>query len=109
MVSLDYLKQLILLLKANQVTHFKNEGLELTLDRSSKSQSIDQEPGPRLADSDVKELMNMLPDESKLPPDLRTDNITSEDVILNWSTTPDPNDLGDETMPGANDFSLGQL
>lgn len=70
------LSSLIKLLKENNVSEFSQNGLRLV---------FHVEPPKPIETKD-----HVIPDdESMLPPDLRTDNITDYDKILNWSGSPD--------------------
>lgn len=92
MVELEYLKQILPLLRDNQVTSLKMAGLEISL---RESKELKEETGlvhqPKAQVQPPDQLVNI--DESQLPPDLRTDNINNFDAVLNWSGTQDPDQL----------------
>lgn len=93
MTDLTYLKELFQILKSNQVTAYKEGGLEIRL-LSTKIPDVDPSPSPAMTiDS---------PQESNLPPDLRADTLMDEDKILNWSAPPS----GDDSFPLTGDLPL---
>lgn len=96
MTDLTYLAKLIDLLQSQSVAHFKSQDIELTF--GVKSHTTIQ---PKVAETSGQ-LVDVPIDESKLPPDLRTDAITDYDKILNWSTNPD----NDPTLPLTGDLEL---
>lgn len=88
MVEINYLKELLPILKANGVLSFTDGCFSITIDQSIKT-----------ADYTIP-----LPvDESKLPPDIRTDSIHDYDKIMNWSGSPEEESL---PLPGVNDELL---
>lgn len=88
MTDLTYLKELFQILKSNQVTTYKEGGLEISL--------IPASPGPSPA------ILQPDPQEQTLPPDLRADTLMDEDKILNWSAPPN----GDDQLPLTDDMPL---
>lgn len=90
--DLKNLQKLIRVLRKGGIKHFQGFGVELDLLEASPSEkAFNSAPSP----SDVPE--------ASLPADLRTDNITSADTILNWSASPDPSE---EPLPGTGDLPL---
>lgn len=75
MIDLSYLKGLIELAKTQGLTHFKMQGLEF---------AIGQDP---------QELKKQIEEqESKLPPDLRADDLMNQDKLMFWSGSNDSQD-----------------
>lgn len=96
MVDLDYLTRLVTVLKAHGVTAIKMADLELTLSRTEIPATVAQGP-PLAIDLPTKDQLIDVPvDESQLPVDLRTDQISDYDKILNWSAP----DAQGEALPG---------
>lgn len=93
---MDYLKELIPFLKSEGVFSFKYEGLEL---------SFYVEPHKTSHDSKQQDSVVSV-DESQLPVDLRTDNITGFDSILNWSASPAQNEI---ELPLTGDIPLDPI
>lgn len=73
-MDLKEIKELLPVLIEHGVLTFKFETLELTFSPEFKAKSI---------------VIPEITPETNLPPDLRTDNITDFDKILNWSGSPD--------------------
>jgi hypothetical protein len=91
-----HLKDLLPILAAYRVASFEFDGLKLTFHVEQVS---------TLATKD--HTIEIPADESMLPPDLRTDNITSADTILHWSGSPD---FGEESqLPLTGDAPLDNL
>lgn len=89
------LKELIPILKSNGVLKFKEGGLEIVFHveqqlPSVSLPSVDISPGRPLSEA-IQEMHKN--EENSLPPDLRTDNITDADKVLNWSV---PNQEDDQ-------------
>jgi hypothetical protein len=85
----DFLTLLPELTKA-RVKRFKLSDLEIEF-------HVEQEAG--LSTGEVIKALKK--QEEQLPVDLRTDNITSYDAVLNWSGSPDPQELpltGDQPL-----------
>lgn len=92
MVELEYFKQLLPLLVEFNVVSLKMAGLELSIGQSKELSQ--QSPTPTDVSSQAQptdQLINV--DESTLPPDLRTDNINNYDAVLNWSGSPDTEEM----------------
>lgn len=110
MVDLEYLSQLLVLLREQGVSSFKSTGLSLKF--HVELNPIDDEEiwlkssKPEEPKDEVK-IQEVPINEEALPPDLRTDNITDYDKILNWSGSPD---LGDQPeLPLTGDAPLEGL
>lgn len=88
MVDLEYLSKLIVLLRSQSVSTYKEGGLEIGLLPSSNPS-----PPPAIVPN---------PQEQDLPPDLRADSLFDQDKILNWSS-PDGNH---ESLPLTGDEPL---
>ena len=99
MIDIDYLDRLIKTLRTAQVASFKNSGLEISF-VSAAYTPPNEVLGPGLATQD--HTIDAPIDETKLPVDLRTDNITDYDKILNWSGSP----VQDEVLPGTGETEL---
>jgi hypothetical protein len=95
--QLDQLAKLLSLLKANGITSFKKDGLELVLEKPEPS-------GPSLADHLAKDKCA----EEAMPVDLRTDNINSHETLLNWSAPPSAQEAVNppQSIPGTGDEAL---
>lgn len=78
MASVEYLKQLLPVLREFGVLSFKTEGIELSLSIKEIEQKVQPEK----------------PIEESLPPDLKADDLFNHDKILHWSGSGD-----DEPMP----------
>ena len=93
MVDIEYLKQLLPLLKSNGVASIVMDGC-MTMEFHGE-----QPPKPEVL-STQDHTVHVPINEASLPPDLRTDAITDYDKILNWSGAPD-----EESIPiqGVND------
>lgn len=86
-ILIDYLKDLLPLLKSNNVVEFRSGNSYIKF-------NTNQEIQPQV-EAKV--------DESQLPVDLRSDNINSIDTITNWSAEPSHNE---PEMPGTGDNEL---
>ena len=75
-MTIDDVKALLPILKANGVANIRFDGLNLEF---HVEQSLPKVP----IQVDTPSLVEV--PESTLPPDLRTDNITNFDSVLNWS------------------------
>lgn len=93
MVDEFRLADLLPLLKTHGVIRYKKAGLEIEFGNGLPSIS-QPELAPPLA-SHTEHV------EDHLPPDLRTDAITDDDKVLNWSAAP----VGDESIPLVGDIS----
>ena len=76
------LEETLQLLKKYGVQHFEDAAIKVTF---HVEQSQPEE-------SSVDRTVDIPIDEASLPPDLRTDNITDYDKVLNWSGSPDQDD-----------------
>ena len=88
MTDLQYLKDLLPLMKVNGVTHIKMAGLELSfhVEQHMAVGSLGAAPVPA-PDNSVEQIADTLrKQEESLPPDLRADSLMDEDKILNWSS-----------------------
>lgn len=89
-------EKLLPILKANGVSHFKNAGLEISFHAGPISH-VEELPGQPLPEAIAEALHR---EEQSLPADLRTDNITDYDKVLNWSGSPDQEGQGDIPLTG---------
>lgn len=89
MVELDYLSKLLDILALKGVGSFKYGDLEVTLKLIEATKVETPVASPQ-------EIQNIPISNEELPPDLRTDSITSYDKMLHWSSSPDP---ADEDIP----------
>lgn len=94
-MTIGELKELLPLLKGSGVTSFKDGSLELLF----HGEQIKPEATAKI---ETKDHVMDVP-ETQLPVDLRSDNITDYDKILNWSGTPEQ---GLEEHPGTGDLQL---
>lgn len=102
MLDLEYLTKLVSLLKTQGVTCIKMVGLELSLSRTElPATSASGPPTPHEPDqAGLDKLIDV--DESQLPVDLRSDQVTDYDKILNWSAP----DAQGEPLPGTGDVPI---
>lgn len=96
MVDIQYLERLLILLKQNGVTSYRDGAFELKL-MDEGHQTISPKVLP-----DAKDLSSVSL-ESELPPDLRADELMKQDNILMWSSPVDVQGepialTGDETL-----------
>lgn len=84
MIELDYLSKLLPLLEKSKITCFKSEGIELWF-------HVEQKPLESII-STQDHTVEVKVDEKSLPLDIRTDNISDFDKILNWSAPTDAHD-----------------
>ncbi len=88
-MDLDYLAKLTTILRAGNVASFKNGDVTITF-------HVEQPAKEPLAPS---QLIEDKASEASLPPDLRTDNINSQDSILNWSAPPSADQTDETPLP----------
>lgn len=91
--TLASIKELVAHLNLSGVTKFSLSGLSIEFSQTKAA--------PQVQATDHKDLFV---DESKIPPDLRTDAITDIDKILHWSTGSHPGE--NESIVGTNDIPL---
>lgn len=103
MVDLDYLRQLLPILKLHNVRSFGwGDNGHISFDNLGEPETIPRgNIEPKIDNLDHH--IDIQVDESKLPPDLRTDAITDYDKILNWSGSPDEVEI---PIPLVNDQPL---
>lgn len=87
MVDIEYLKELLPVLKAHKLKVYQDNGLVLEFHEEHQSMEAVAE--------DLKKV------ESQMPVDLRADNLMDHDKILNWSTAGEADE-----MPLAGDLPL---
>lgn len=89
-MDMESITKLIPLCASSRVKSIKYDGLEIV---------FHVEPEPRGQSTD-KIVEAMRAQEQQLPPDLRTDAISSYDAILNWSGSPDPSKEAEIPLTG---------
>lgn len=92
MVDLEYLAKLLSILKTQEVQSFKEAGLEISFHVEQSVSRPTALPRGEIQGQPLPDAIAAMhkKEEESLPPDLRTDNITDFDKILNWSASPDP-------------------
>ena len=88
-LNTEYLETLITVLRTGNVKLYKTADLELEF-------HVEQPAKEPLAPS---QLIEDKASEASLPPDLRTDNINSQDSILNWSAPPSADQTDETPLP----------
>jgi hypothetical protein len=97
MLDTEYLGRLLKILKEQGVSRFKTADVELSFVHATQK-IIEQATPPPVFEKT---------DEGQLPVDLRSDAISDFDKVLNWSASPDPNDI--KPTPGTDDVPLTQV
>lgn len=84
-MTINKLKELLTVLKAEGVTQFKCDGLELTLPIQK----------PIEVQTDLKPTVEALKEGVHMPPELMADELMKQENVLFWSGSQD----GDQQMP----------
>lgn len=79
MIAIKKLKELLTVLKAEGVTQFKCEGLELTLSPQT----------PIEVQTDLKPTIDAIKEGVNMPPELMADELMKQENILFWSGSSD--------------------